>query len=153
MEYAAIIWTGKSVTRDNRLEDPLRKATRYVLAAPYRPNQDGYVTYENRLMELEQLSLRTRRTIALVVTIEKIRTGKLLVSFRQNVLEAYLQFPRSNRLCLRYNINRRIFVMDSPIYDAMVETNSLRYQFSTDDSIETIKRKLKAFYIERGNGT
>lgn len=155
LEYAAVIWTGKSITRDGKLEETLRKATRYALAAPHRPNQVGYMTYENRLLQLEQLSLRTRRTIALVITIEKIRTGKLLVTFRNDVLESYLQFPRSNRLCLRYNINnnRKLFVRDSPIYDAMIETNSLRYQFGTTDSIETIKRKLKAFYIERRGDT
>lgn len=85
----------------------------------------GYLTYEQRLVLLEQLSLRTRRTIALVITVEKIRLGKLLVSFQHNIIASYIEFHSSNRLCLRYKINRKHFVMDSPMYAAMVETNSV----------------------------
>lgn len=133
---------------DTKLETTLRKVTRYVVGSAHRPHLTGYIDYEQRLRMLHQLSLRTRRVITAVVTIEKIYLGKLIVAFRQYIMEAHVDDPTQHRLRLRYKINHPHFAIDSPIYVAMMETNSLRYQFEVQDSIHTIRRKLIEYFTD-----
>lgn len=148
LEYASIIWTGNSVTADTKLEETLRKTTRFVLATAYRPHLPGYITYEQRLKVLHQMALRTRRIIASVVIVERIRLGKLSVTFGWQIMECFVENPAQHRIRLRYKINRSQFIIDSPMYNAMMETNSLRYQFEHEDSLNTIKRKLTNYFLE-----
>lgn len=150
-EYAAVIWTGNAYTTDSKLEEVLRKTTRFVLASPHRPHMPGYISYEERLKILQQLPLRTRRTIALVTTLERIRTKKLRVSFGWQVADCFVENPEMNRLRLRYRINYSHFKAHTIIYNAMMEMNSLRYCFEHRDSIHTIKKKLYEYFNEARN--
>lgn len=148
MEYASIIWTGNSITLDSKLEEILRKTSRFVLASPHRPHLPGYVNYEERLGILRELPLRTRRTVALVTTLERIRIGRLRVSFGWQVAECFVQNPELRRIRLRYRINNTYFRVHTTIYNAMMEMNSLRYIFDHADSIHVIRKKLIEYFTE-----
>lgn len=153
IEYGAIIWTGRSNSMDVRLEEPLRKITRFVLGSAYRPYMPGYIQYDQRLSELQQLPTRTRRVVAMVTTLERIRTGKLVVSFADRIAECFILNPERHRLNLRYRIITRYFGIDTFVYNAMMESNSLRYRFNHEDGINTIRRKLIEYFLEANEHT
>lgn len=123
----------------------MHRATRIALKAPYRPNQNGYITFEQRISTLNILTLSQRRTIASIVAIMKIVKGITETCLSQSIQQCVRSNYRT-RAHRIFNISATtVFPQKSPIHIAMHNVNTHHNVFNVDNSISTIKSKLKEY--------
>lgn len=78
IEYCPIVWHQEKTTHITKLEAYLHKATRIALGSAYRPNQPGYLYYEQRIRSLQILTLQQRRVFAIIIAVIKILRGAIM---------------------------------------------------------------------------
>lgn len=142
VEYASSVWWQNRVISDGRLERILHKLTRLSLQTGFRPNLPNYVTFQERLRQLNLLTFAERREIASAVFILKI----LKEEIRSTMLEKIFASRRLHVDHIRnptiFNVSRNL-PAKSPLALGMSTINKYRNVFSLQDSVQTAKNKMK----------
>lgn len=145
VEYASVVWTKDGSTLERTLESILHKATRAQLNSPYRPDEVGYINFEERCNRLNMLTFNARRKIATIVFAIGIFQGRITSDLQQRMI-AYRTADRITRVPLLFNIGLRSLCKNSPLYRMMKLLNEFRVIISLEDQPSAIKNKLKIYF-------
>lgn len=145
IEYLPILWYPTKRNKIYILEKCLRFATRTALRAPYRNDHANYLTYDQRLLALDLISIEDRFRSSIIILIKKILDDETKSTFGP-ILALNLIQRATNRNSNTFIIDRRR-IPPSLVLKMMQITN--QYVGVTNiinDSKETIKTKLKTAF-------
>lgn len=137
--YCSIIWYPTKKTHINQLERPIRFATRTHLRTPYRSDHVQYLTYDQRLIVMELLTLEERRNLHLLTTACKILNNISITSIAP-VLQGYINHSARNR-------NPNIFLYPNSMSNSTLKlmmacankfSNSIKIIENSPNEIKTI---------------
>lgn len=140
--YCNTVWSCERSSYVEKLESYRHRATRIALNTPYRPNQIGYVPYQQRIRTLGLLTQRQRRVISIVLTIIRILKGESNTDLRHTLME--YNRPHGNTRTHRiFNLPRSTIIpIGSPLAIGMRLVNKYRQVINKTDTI-TIKNHLR----------
>lgn len=146
LEYCSVIWYPTRNKHIKELEISIRYATRTHLKSPYRNDHQDYLSYDERLDELQILNLEERRNIALLTTACKLIRNEILSTLSQT-LHGHINQNTRNR-------NPNIFqysnsMTSSPLKLMMACANKFSARISIYDSPESIRNTVKKFYLDQ----
>lgn len=149
IEYCAPVWQHAKATHHRKLEDILRRSTRITLNLPHRPNNIRYKPYEARLKQLNLITNAERRTINSIVFIAKILKGETISKLKDEI-DFMRHIPvRTTRNPPVFDLFRSRRSKSSPLLGILSQINQMAQHFDINESIGTIKRKLKIHYRDQ----
>lgn len=145
LEYGASIWHDRNNERTNNMEKILHIASRNILRTGYRPIDDNYIPFDERLRRLEWLKFEERRIIGIILNIIKIENGDL-----QTELSSFIERHRIRRTGRRtYNIfylQHDEAQSKNPIINGMRLVNRFKDVIDMSASVATNKNALKTYF-------
>lgn len=145
LEYLPILWYPSQRNEIYILEKCLRFATRTALGVPHRNDHANYLTYDQRLLTLDLISIEDRFNMSIIILTKKILDEETKSTFGP-ILALNLNQRARNRNSNTFIIDRQR-IPPSLVLKMMQITN--QYVCVTNiinDSKQTIKTKLtKAF--------
>lgn len=147
IEYNSVIWRDARQSITKKLEESLHRGTRTALRSPYRTNAPGYLSFDARMKDLGLLTFAERRDIATVVFIVKLLREETLSILTEHIEELIHINVRNTRSPHLFDISRSTFARNTPIIQMLQLVNSIKSVITLEDSPNTIKCKLKKFYL------
>lgn len=144
LEYAYPIWCTESITRKNKIEKQLQRASRIAFGYHNRP------PYEVRLRLTSTLKITQRLEIQQIITCIKILRCRYITTSYQ-IIHASLNTTQPGRsIASIFNIRAMQMPRNHPLVMMMSAVNRRQNLFNFWlDTIFTIKAKLKQFFIEQ----
>lgn len=137
-----IVWYRNKPGNTKKLEQFLHQATRIALGTAYRPFQPGYVYYAQRIRILKILTLSQRREISMIISTIKILKANETKNL-QSILSQHLRGTHNTRSNRLFNVPVSSPLNATPLQAAMQLVNSRCRHININESIATIKHKLK----------
>lgn len=149
MEYGSIIWDQNRIGQNSKLERILHMASRATLRAPFDVRHPNYINFNIRMNRLEELTFEKRRIIASIINIVKIIRGILISPLAITSSQCRYAPARTLRNPLPFDVIKiRAMAAKSPIAISLLRYNTYHHLFDQTDSVETIKRKLREYFIQ-----
>lgn len=143
LEYCSAVWNCKRNSHIENLESYRRRATRIALNTPYRPNQIGYVPYQQRITTLGLLTQRQRRIISIVLAIIRILKGMSNTDLRRTLVDYCCTHGRTKTQRIFNWPSSTILPTGSPLAIGMRLVNTYHQVINITDNIQTIKIHLR----------
>lgn len=151
MEYNMIIFSNCFKTKFSKLDNITRYITRIICKTPWNRSHPNYKSYETRCCELKILKPHLRMEISLILNIIKILNNEE-VTITQNKIYN-LQYNNMRNLRRNQWYDERRMKYSSPIHSGLITMNKYQHIFNREDSINTIKKKLKEHLSRINNST
>lgn len=134
-----------------KIERIQRRATRFALHCPLRPNVPGYMSYEERLKKLNMLSLANRRKVISVCFALRIWQSHFLTDVKVKLNCSHFDNTTDRRNANIFRNIRNHSTPNSPLRYLMSDVNDFSVLVNLNERTDQNKKRITDYLLDTSN--